>query len=70
VLEDSKSSDGQDSVKTVDQAVALLGEVQDWLIKELSLPQYYRKQLAEAITDIEKAIDLTIDYGEKMGEWE
>nr|DAV33979.1 MAG TPA: hypothetical protein [Caudoviricetes sp.] len=70
MLEDSKSSDGQDSVKTVDQAVALLGEVQDWLIKELSLPQYYRKQLAEAITDIEKAIDLTIDYGEKMGEWE
>lgn len=70
MLEDLKSSDGEDSVKTVDQAVALLGEVQDWLIKELSRPQYYRKQLAEAITDIEKAIDLTIDYGEKMGEWE
>jgi hypothetical protein len=70
VLEDLKSNDGEDSVKTVDQAVALLGEVQDWLIKELSRPQYYRKQLAEAITDIEKAIDLTIDYGEKMGEWE
>lgn len=70
MLEDLKSNDGQDSVKTVDQAVALLGEVQDWLIKELSRPQYYRKQLAEAITDIEKAIDLTIDYGEKMGEWE
>lgn len=70
MLEDLKSLDGEDSVKTVDQAVALLGEVQDWLIKELSRPQYYRKQLAEAITDIEKAIDLTIDYGEKMGEWE
>lgn len=70
MLEDLKSNDGDDSVKTVDQAVALLGEVQDWLIKELSRPQYYRKQLAEAITDIEKAIDLTIDYGEKMGEWE
>lgn len=70
MLEDLKSNDGEDSVKTVDQAVALLGEVQDWLIKELSRPQYYRKQLAEAITDIEKAIDLTIDYGEKMGEWE
>ena len=69
MLEDLKSNDGDDSVKTVDQAVALLGEVQDWLIKELSRPQYYRKQLAEAITDIEKAIDLTIDYGEKMGEW-
>lgn len=70
MLEDLKSNDGEDSVKTVDQAVALLGEVQDWLIKELSRPQYYRKQLAEAITDIEKAINLTIDYGEKMGEWE
>lgn len=70
MLEDLKSNDGEDSVKTVDQAVALLGEVQDWLIKELAGPQYYRKQLAEAITDIEKAIDLTIDYGEKMGEWE
>lgn len=70
MLEDLKSNDGDDSVKTVDQAVALLGEVQDWLIKELSRPQYYRKQLDEAITDIEKAIDLTIDYGEKMGEWE
>lgn len=70
MLEDLKSNDGDDSVKTVDQAVALLGEVQDWLIKELSRPQYYRKQLAEAITDIEKAIDLTIDYGEKMGGWE
>lgn len=70
MLEDLKSNDGEDSVKTVDQAVALLGEVQDWLIKELTRPQYYRKQLAEAITDIEKAIDLTIDYGEKMGEWE
>ena len=70
MLEDLRSLDGEDSVKTVDQAVALLGEVQDWLIKELSRPQYYRKQLAEAITDIEKAIDLTIDYGEKMGEWE
>lgn len=70
MLKDLKSNDGDDSVKTVDQAVALLGEVQDWLIKELSRPQYYRKQLAEAITDIEKAIDLTIDYGEKMGEWE
>lgn len=70
MLEDLKSNDGQDSVKTVDQAVELLGEVQDWLIKELTRPQYYRKQLAEAITDIEKAIDLTIDYGEKMGEWE
>lgn len=70
MLEDLKSNDGQDSVKTVDQAVVLLGEVQDWLIKELSRPQYYRKQLTEAITDIEKAIDLTIDYGEKMGEWE
>ena len=70
MLEDLKINDGQDSVKTVDQAVALLGEVQDWLIKELAQPQYYRKQLAEAITDIEKAIDLTIDYGEKMGEWE
>lgn len=70
MLEDLKSNDGEDSVKTVDQAVALLGEVQDWLIKELARPQYYRKQLDEAITDIEKAIDLTIDYGEKMGEWE
>lgn len=70
MLEDLKSDDGQDSVKTVDQAVALLGEVQDWLIEELARPQYYRKQLAEAITDIEKAIDLTIDYGEKMGEWQ
>ena len=70
MLEDLKSNDGEDSVKTVDQAVALLGEVQDWLIKELTRPQYYRKQLAEAITDIEKAIDLTIDYGEKRGEWE
>lgn len=70
MLEDLKSNDGEDSVKTIDQAVALLGEVQDWLIKELAQPQYYRKQLAEAITDIEKAIDLTIDYGEKMGEWE
>lgn len=70
MLEDLKSNDGEDSVKTVDQAVALLGEVQDWLIKELARPQYYREQLAEAITDIEKAIDLTIDYGEKMGEWE
>lgn len=70
MLEDLKSNDGEDSVKTVDQAVALLGEVQDWLIKELARPQCYRKQLAEAITDIEKAIDLTIDYGEKMGEWE
>ena len=70
MLEDLKSNDGEDSVKTVDQAVALLGEVQDWLIKELARPQYYRKQLAVAITDIEKAIDLTIDYGEKMGEWE
>lgn len=70
MLEDLKSNDGEDSVKTVDQAVALLGEVQDWLIKELARPQYYRKQLSEAITDIEKAIDLTIDYGEKMGEWE
>ena len=70
MLEDLKGDDGQDSVKTVDQAVALLGEVQDWLIKELARPQYYRKQLSEAITDIEKAIDLTIDYGEKMGEWE
>ena len=70
MLEDLKSNDGDDSVKTVDQAVALLGEVQDWLIKELARPQYYRKQLTEAITDIEKAIDLTIDYGEKMGEWE
>nr|DAY24172.1 MAG TPA: hypothetical protein [Caudoviricetes sp.] len=70
MLEDLKSNDGEDSVKTVDQAVALLGEVQDWLIKELARPQYYRKQLAEAITDIEKAIDLTIDYGEKMGEWQ
>lgn len=70
MLEDLKSNDGEDSVKTIDQAVALLGEVQDWLIKELSRPQYYRKQLAEAITDIEKAIDLIIDYGEKMGEWE
>lgn len=70
MLEDLKSNDGEDSVKTVDQAVALLGEVQDWLIKELARPQYYRKQLTEAITDIEKAIDLTIDYGEKMGEWE
>lgn len=70
MLEDLKSNDGDDSIKTVDQAVVLLGEVQDWLIKELSRPQYYRKQLAEAITDIEKAIDLTIDYGEKMGEWE
>lgn len=70
MLEDLKSNDGEDSVKTVDQAVALLGEVQDWLIKELERPQYYRKKLAEAITDIEKAIDLTIDYGEKMGEWE
>lgn len=69
MLEDLKSNDGEDSVKTVDQAVALLGEVQDWLIKELARPQHYRKQLAEAITDIEKAIDLTIDYGEKMGEW-
>ena len=70
MLEDLKSNDGEDSVKTVDQAVALLGEVHDWLIKELARPQYYRQQLAEAITDIEKAIDLTIDYGEKMGEWE
>lgn len=70
MLEDLKSNDGEDSVKTVDQAVALLGEVQDWLIKELARPQYYQKQLAEAITDIEKAIDLTIDYGEKTGEWE
>lgn len=70
MLEDLKSNDGEDSVKTVDQAVALLGEVQDWLIKELARPQYYQKQLAEAIIDIEKAIDLTIDYGEKMGEWE
>lgn len=33
MLEDLKSNDGEDSVKTVDQAVALLGEVQDWLIK-------------------------------------
>lgn len=70
MLEELKSNDGEDSVKTVDQAVTLLGEVQDWLIKELARPQYYRKQLTEAITDIEKAIDLTIDYGEKMGEWE
>lgn len=69
MLEDLKSNDSEDSVKTVDQAVALLGEMQDWLIKELARPQYYRKQLTEAITDIEKAIDLTIDYGEKMGEW-
>lgn len=70
MLEYLKSNDGEYSVKTVDQAVALLGEVQDWLIKELARPQYYRKQSAEAITDIEKAIDLTIDYGENMGEWE
>ena len=39
MLEDLKSNDGDDSVKTVDQAVALLGEVQDWLIKELARPQ-------------------------------
>ena len=33
MLENLKGDDGQDSVKTVDQAVALLGEVQDWLIR-------------------------------------
>ena len=48
----------------------MLEDLKDLLIKELARTQYYRKQLAEAIADFEKAVDLTIYYGEKMGEWE